>query len=247
MTDVLERYRGGATVRDLSREYATGTATISDALRSAGVEVRRGQGKLSLDQQQQLVDRYLQDEPSFRQLASEFGITAAAVSDLLRRRGVKSEKWASWTEERDSRLLQLLDAGLSQSEAARQMGTTQRAVNIRARHLGVPRQPARSGANHGSWKGGRTYVGGYVYVTPELEELPFCVPNSTGYVAEHRLVMGKSLGRPLTESETVHHINGDPRDNRIENLQLRQGKHGTGIVMQCADCGSHNVVTSALV
>lgn len=30
-------------------------------------------------------------------------------------------------------------------------------------------------------------------------------------------------------------------DNRLENLQLRQGKHGKGVCLRCADCGSINL------
>src|SRR3990167_5771588 len=46
-----------------------------------------------------------------------------------------------------------------------------------------------------------------------------------GYIAEHRLVMEKKIGRYITPQEAIHHINNIPTDNRIENLELCES-HG---------------------
>ena len=40
------------------------------------------------------------------------------------------------------------------------------------------------------------------------------------WIYEHREVMEKHLGRKLKPNEHVHHIDGNPRNNAIDNLML---------------------------
>lgn len=50
--------------------------------------------------------------------------------------------------------------------------------------------------------------------------------NKKGNVKQHRLIMENYLGRKLKDNEVVHHINGDKKDNRIENLQvMKRSEH----------------------
>lgn len=46
---------------------------------------------------------------------------------------------------------------------------------------------------------------------------------------KHRAVMEEALGRELLTTEVVHHINRDPTDNRLENLQVLSHKEHTAI------------------
>jgi hypothetical protein len=77
-------------------------------------------------------------------------------------------------------------------------------------------------------KGRRMTSGGYVWVY--CPKHPFA--GIGGYVAEHRLVMEKVLGRTLRTDEYVHHKNGIKSDNTIENLQLTNAREHAKIHME---------------
>jgi hypothetical protein len=83
-----------------------------------------------------------------------------------------------------------------------------------------------SGPEHPRWAGGVSRNGaGYVWdsVEPDdpLYEMGYDVPGRRRrQVLQHRLVLARHLGRPLSPDEHVHHINRNRADNRLENLQL---------------------------
>lgn len=56
----------------------------------------------------------------------------------------------------------------------------------------------------------------YIYIP----EHPNAIGSRKIYIAEHRLVMEKRIGRYLNENEVVHHKNENTIDNRIDNLVL---------------------------
>lgn len=78
------------------------------------------------------------------------------------------------------------------------------------------------GKNGMNWKGGRYISDSYIMVYYKNEN------GKTIYIPEHRLIMEKHLGRPLTKFEYVHHINAIKTDNRIKNLIIVNLKNHYG-------------------
>lgn len=75
---------------------------------------------------------------------------------------------------------------------------------------------SKRGHKNPAWKGGRIINDGYVY----LHKPNHPHSDNLGYIAEHRLVAEKVLGRYLKINEIVHHIYGKKDDNRNNKLLI---------------------------
>lgn len=75
-----------------------------------------------------------------------------------------------------------------------------------------------------NWKGGKLVrKDGYILVYAP-DNHPYGITKQKGsrnkYILEHRLVMERHIGRYLLPEEVVHHIDENPSNNDISNLQL---------------------------
>ncbi len=211
--------------------------------------------RLNPIQEKKVISLYHDDKQSISFIMMEMGVSDFVVRGALHRDGRTLRPKGrgglrAMSRKRANRAVQLYARGVGCDAVAEKFGVTSGAILRWVRTAGVKVRPKgfQRGEGHHAWNGGRSITeDGYVLVSLPPED-PFfpMVQANTGYVLEHRLVMAMSLGRLLTSKETVHHLNGDRANNAIDNLQLRQGKHGKGIVLRCADCGSHNVEPALL-
>ena len=188
---------------------------------------------------------------TFKAMREKYGCGDWAIRYLIKRSGSVRRPHGGqsrrFTDADVAEMKRLSFEGWSQTAIAASFGSTQISVSRALRNAGVESKRNASGSAHGSWMGGKTrHQDGYILVSVPVDHKYASMRGVTGYVVQHRRVMAEKLGRVLGRYETVHHINGVVTDNRIENLQLRQGRHGKGVVMTCACCGSTNIVSSKI-
>jgi hypothetical protein len=236
--DIAERYGNRSEgVIEIARKYRIRTDRVAQIAEKLGVKRRR---LLSEEIKQDIVNRYKSGEKIVK-IAERYGVANSAISMIAVRYGVQQRlpgrRHLSKQERID--ISELYRAGHLSENIASKFNINIESVRIISKKLGVPARPVGTTKRATS----RLDENGYCWVPISRNDPFFPMAYSHGQVSEHRLVMARSLGRLLKQDETVHHINGIRDDNRIENLQLRHTAHGRGIVLQCEDCGSNNVIS----
>jgi DNA-binding phage protein len=242
---IIQAYRSGRRVRSIASSFQIATQTIYKVLSRRGEPVRE-HAPMTPGQVAEIVAAY-QGGRTVRLIAEDFGITKEAIYYHLKGAGVPRRrrpggKQVDFSPEDMERIKELRLQGWSKQELYDEFKCSGQRIDRALDALGLPKRMRRRDAKE------RVISGeGYALVLVPADD-PVCgkMRRSTPYLMEHRVVMARTLGRPLRRDESVHHINGDRLDNRIENLQLRQGKHGRGIVMACNSCGSHDIVAQEI-
>lgn len=206
--------------------------------------------RISREQEQEVLRMYAAGQ-THSQIARSFGVHRNTIGHLLWRNGqtkTKPGRKSLFSLEEKLSIRAYYELGTSQEAIAALWSVAPQTIARVLRELGVVCRPAgfQPAEHHHAWRGGKCLRSdGYVLqrITSESPFFSMAQKKVDGhsYILEHRLVMAVSLGRVLRDSETVHHIDGNKQNNALSNLQLRQSRHGAGIVLQCADCGSHNV------
>jgi hypothetical protein len=218
-------------------------------IRTTGLEDYRNRiRKFSAAQVEEVVTRYRNGE-SATALAAAYDCSTWTILTALRNAQIDIRFKGRLSAVEKQRALSLYAAGRTFKQTAQELGRAEATVTrfLHKAHPETVRARHRRGVAAAAWKGGRVVHDGYVYVRADrADPLAMAMKAKSGYLSEHRLVMARALGRPLTAVETVHHIDGNRLNNAPKNLQLRHGRHGKGTVLKCADCGSRNIVTTEL-
>lgn len=250
-------YKKSGSGNAVAKKLGVSAGTAYRILRAAGISVpawsdeKPLRRKLTDEKAAQVVSDYVSGM-GLVELRAKHGVSDWSVRAYVKRAGVAlrdigGRKRRVTEGDADEMVRLSRECNLTQTQIATQFSCNQATVSKALKSRGVASSSHASGAEHGSWRGGIISAqGGYIKEMISSGDIFAAMRGRNGYVFQHRLVMARALGRVLHPSETVHHINGNVADNRIENLQLRQGRHGNGIRHVCAECGSHNVVEAKL-
>lgn len=182
-----------------------------------------------------LINLYIVERKTISEIAEILQVTAVTVGKYMKKYDIKARdtnkersllfKLGLTNDQFKKQLEELyLEQRMSINKIASKYAVTSVVIRRRLKEYNIPLRDHKesilassTGERNPKWNGGkRTHSEGYIQIAaPDHPNADGC-----GYIYEHRHVMEVYIGRYLKKDEHIHHINGDKKDNRIENLLI---------------------------
>lgn len=243
--EVIKLYIDGKTIKEIVQITGVSASVIHRKVKKFGIKKRHNKSKiLSIEIKKKIIDLYERHE-TIKNISNLLNISDYIIREFLTKNNIKlpgSGRKRYFTDlEKEDILLMYDDNNSMQAISKKYKCHVRVIVNI------INKNRKRDDKfnfreRHHNWKGGRNIDNhGYIQITIYPDDPYFSMSMVGGKILEHRYVMAKHLGRCLDKNESIHHIDGNRQNNKIENLQLRIGNHGKGHKCVCSDCGSTNI------
>lgn len=224
--EIQRRWNEGENGVEIARALGIGSTSVYRAFARLGIVASQDlrwkvdwRRKHTKEQEAEIVRRYQAGE-AMTSIARDFECSTQTIKNVAIRHEVQLRSVGGrprrWSDEQVAEIQENYLNGMTREQLAHRYHTTSRQLKYLLSGLanGTTRKLVKSG----------DYRMVFVSRDDPLAEMRM----RNGYVMEHRLVMARHLGRPLLLEETVHHRNGNTRDNRLENLELWSSRHPRG-------------------
>ena len=220
--EIIATYESLGTQTAAAKALGCSQSTVSAALRRNGICIGRG-GKQRKFVDQQFLDLWNQHHDT-KKVADRIGTSRTYVTQVLKDKfGIRCprnhpNKIPLPMEEIKRRY----EAGESCAQIAKTFGLSAERIRRRLRGYGVPRRTLKESVPRGEHN--RFYSNG----KGKREVMHY-------YRRQSYEVAAICLGQPLPRGWIIHHLNGNPEDNRPENLVLFQssGTHAAHHIQLC--------------